>query len=87
MNHMPNKPINFIPKNSTHALALIIARTFSEERRLPYYLHICKTYGHDFIYRIFKEVMSVPSDKIKKSRRALFHFLLKKYEESKHRSH
>ena len=74
------KAINFIPRNPTDALALEIARAFGDEIRLPFYKQVCSTHNHSHIYRAFKDTLRTPLHKIKKSRRALFIYLIRKYE-------
>lgn len=73
-------PMPFIPKSASDALALEIAASFRDLARLPIYREICSAHDHAFLRRILKETMKTPAYKIKKSRRALFIYLLRKYE-------
>jgi len=75
-----SKPIRFEPKTPADALALEIARSFGDETRLLLYRQICAAHNHSNVYRAFKDALRTPMHKIKKSRRALFIYLLKKYE-------
>ena len=74
------KAMKFTPKTPADALALEIAKGFNDEKRLPLYRQICSGHSQSLVYRAFKETMNLPLHKIKKSRRALFIFLIKKYE-------
>ncbi len=71
--------VPFTPKTEGDRLALEIARTFQEETHLPKYLHLCATYDLDIVKRVFFEVQRIPKEKIKKSKAALFTYLVKKY--------
>ena len=75
------RPIPFIPGNPTDALALEIAREFGDEVRLSFYRQICSAHPHAIVYRAFRAALSTPPWRIKKSRRALFIYLIRKYEE------
>jgi hypothetical protein len=74
------KPLNFIPKTPADALALEIARSFNDEFRLPLYQQICSAHDHDIVFRAYRAVLGIPANKIKKSRRALLIYLLRKYD-------
>lgn len=73
------KPIPFVPKTPKDALALEIARAFGDEIRLPYYRELCNANPYPLVYRAYRDVMAVPAYRIKKSRRALFVFILHAY--------
>lgn len=77
---MAKTTIPFVPHNATDYLAHEIANAFGDLAKLPYYRHICQKFGHEFVYRVFREVMAYPSEKIRKSRRALFHHIINKNE-------
>ena len=74
------KPIPFEPKTPSDALALEIATAFGDQAHLPLYRQICSAHNHSNVYRAFKDTLRIPIHKIKRSRRALFIYLLKKYE-------
>lgn len=74
------KPISFIPQNASDGLALEIAKAFNDETRLPLYRQICSAHDHSATYRAFRIVLRMPIHKIKKSRRALLIYLLRKYD-------
>jgi hypothetical protein len=75
-----SKAIKFEPKTPSDALALEIAKSFGDEIRLPLYRQICAAHNHSNVYRAFKDALRTPIHKIKKSRRALLIYLLRKYE-------
>lgn len=75
------RPIPFIPKTQADALALEIAREFGDEVRLSFYRQVCSAHTHAIVYRAFRAAQSTPPWRIKKSRRALFIYLIHKYEE------
>jgi hypothetical protein len=76
-------PLNFQPKTKSDHMALKIARAFKEENRLPLYRACCENFEEEGIRKAFSEAMAVPDDKIKKSRSALFVYLMKKYAKRK----
>lgn len=74
-----SKPLRFIPHSAADALALEIATAFNDEVRLPFYRQVCCANPQAIVYRAFRAAQSMPSWRIKKSRRALFTYLLHKY--------
>lgn len=75
------KPIDFIPQTPADALALEIAKAFDDEIRLPLYRQICSAHEQSIVFRTYRLVLRMPSNKIKKSRRALLIYLLRKYDQ------
>jgi hypothetical protein len=73
------KPIPFIPKTSSDALALEIAKAFGDEIRLPFYRQICYAHDHSLVYKAYREALNVPTYRIKKSRRAIFIHILRNH--------
>jgi hypothetical protein len=69
-------------QNKIDNLALRVAQGLGESHRLPLYRRICRKFDEPIIRRAFGEVRSVPDYKIKKSRAALFAYLVRKYAES-----
>lgn len=59
-------------------LASQIATAFKEIEQIKLYQHVCSQHDYTVIKQAFDDTMKVPSDKIKKSRSALFFYLLKK---------
>jgi len=76
-------PLDFEPKTKADYLALKIARAFNEESKLPLYRVLCENFNDQVVKKAFDDVMNVPEEKIKKSRAALFAYLLKKYAKRK----
>jgi len=64
-------------------LAQRITQEFEDEDNLGYYEDLCERYPNNLINRAFSEVQKVPQPKIKKSRGALFTYLVKKYASKK----
>lgn len=64
-------------------LAQQIAQEFEDEGNLGYYEDLCERHPEYLINRAFSEVRKVPQSKIKKSRGALFTYLVKKYDNKK----
>lgn len=64
-------------------LAQRIAKEFKDEDNLGYYEDLCERFPEHLINRAFSEVRKVPQAKIKKSRGALFTYLVKKYASKK----
>jgi hypothetical protein len=76
-------PLSFQPKTKPDYLAMKIAKAFNEESKLPLYRVLCENFNDQIVKKAFDEVMNVPDEKIKKSRAALFAYLLKKYAKRK----
>ena len=66
---------------SKDELAMDIAKTFKEEHRTDLYRYIFQKHDESTIRRAFEETIKVPDSKIKKSKSALFFYLLNKYAE------
>lgn len=75
----PKRAIPFSPKSRVDLLALEIAVALKDEAHLPLYRLYCQRYEETIIRRALATVQEVPDDKIKKSRPALFIFLMKRY--------
>lgn len=63
------------------ALAQEIAQAFGDTSQIDTYRRICEAHNHQVVYRAYREAVDVPLSKIKKSRSALFNYLIRKYEE------
>ena len=68
----------FIPETREEALALDLARALNDEKGLPFYLSFSKKYPESFLRGILSQVKEIPESKIKKSRAALFNYLVQK---------
>jgi len=66
---------------SKDELAMEIAKSFQEEHRTELFQYIFQKHDESTIMKAFDEVNKVPVSKIKKSKSALFFFLLNKYAE------
>lgn len=64
---------------SDDALARSIAEDFGDLDNLPTYQMHCRKYAEEIIRKAHKHTLSVPPDKVKRSRLALFIYLVKKY--------
>lgn len=62
------------------ALAYEIAQAFGELSQLELYQRICLGHDRHIVYRAYRETADVPLSKIKKARRGLFIYLIRKYE-------
>lgn len=62
------------------ALAQEIAQAFGDANRIDTYRRICQAHDRQTVYRAYRETADVPISKIKKSRNALFTYLIRKYE-------
>ncbi len=67
------------PRDRKDELASMIAKAFGREDSLRQYQTACRQYDVASIEKAFEEANAVPLTKIKKSRSALFFYLLKKY--------
>jgi hypothetical protein len=77
-NHQ-NSPLNeFVPRSREERLALEIAKVLGDPDSLYHYIQICQKYPERLIRQILDEVLAVPACRIRKSRGALFTFLVKK---------
>jgi hypothetical protein len=60
-------------------LAFMIAESFNDLGQVKLYINYCKKYPLNIIYRAFSEARNFPEEKIKKSRAAIFFYLIKTY--------
>lgn len=61
-------------------LANEIADTLNDRGSLQLFLHFAEKYKEEHLMKILEKVMSIPERKIKKTRGALFTFLVSQYE-------
>ncbi len=66
---------------SKDELAKEITKSFKEEHRIQLYQYIFQGYEEAIIRKAYEEAKKVPEDRIKKSKSALFFYLLYKYAE------
>ena len=74
---------HFTPTSSEEALAQEIAKDFNDEDNIKVYLYLCHRYPKGVIWRAFGVARETPLAQIKKSRGALFTYLVKKYANEK----
>jgi hypothetical protein len=70
---------NTYPKTKQEELALEIARGLGEEPLLPIYRSFVLRHPEEVVRRAYQEAMDFPVEKIRKTRGAIFNYLLKKY--------
>ena len=70
---------NYPIKTKREHLAFMIAETFNEPSRIKLYITYCKKYPLNIVYRAFSEAKTFPEERIKKSRAAIFFYLIKTY--------
>jgi DNA-binding MltR family transcriptional regulator len=62
-------------------LAYEIAEALNDRASVPLYLHFAHTYLEEDLRKLLERVLSVPDEKIKKTRGALFTYLVAYYEQ------
>lgn len=62
-------------------LARELAEGLDDVESMRFYLAVTKKFPEELLIKIYREVKRIPSYKIKKSRGALFNYLLQKYEQ------
>ena len=73
------KNVKWLARGPEEALALEVAKTLGDEKNLGLYLSYCRKYPRDIILRAFGEAKETPEGRIKRSRGALFTYLVKRY--------
>jgi len=71
----------FKPTNRQQLLALDLARELNDCKGLPFYLSCTKKYPESLLRKVLGRVKEVPSEKITKSRAALFNHMIQKYDQ------
>lgn len=61
-------------------LARDLAAGLDDEANLRFYFSVCRKYPGGFLRKIYGQVKEIPLNKIKKSRGALFNYLIQKHE-------
>jgi len=80
---MSNAPKNPKSKILAESLSSLIAESFGEPSQQDWYHEVCTKHDWHTVYRAYREVMEIPVSHIRKSRRALFVYLIRKYESKK----
>jgi len=66
-------------KTQQEELALEIARGLGEEEFLPIYRSFASRFSEELLRTVYEETLRIPAEKIRKSRGAIFNYLLKKH--------
>ena len=64
-------------KTNEKTLAYELARALNDMESLPVYIGFTEKYQEAFLRRMLQKVMSLPDEKIKRTRGALFTYLIK----------
>lgn len=75
-----NRGSRFIPESFEELLAFEIAENFRDFNLLPMLTFYCKKYPLRVIWKAFQDAKKIPGQNIRKSRIALFIYLVHKYE-------
>lgn len=70
---------NFLPKTREQVLAVELATTLCDTKNFACYVSLAKRYQESYLRRILGLVMETPKENIKKSRGALFVYLVKNF--------
>lgn len=79
MNLNSNAFKQFKPRNESDLLAVDIATLLHDQKNLALYRSYCKKYPSSLLRKVMDEVKQLPPEKIKKSRGALFNYLVQTY--------
>lgn len=74
--HRSNSFPFFMTTDYHHKLAYHLADTLNDYDALPFYISCVQKYSEDHITKILNRVMAIPEQKIRRSRAALFTFLI-----------
>ena len=66
---------------NNHELALEIAEALNDMDSLQLFLSFTERYPEEYLRKILDKVLAIPQDRIKKTRGALFTFLVKQHEQ------
>ncbi len=69
----------FKPKTRKELLASDLAKGLNDSKSLPFYLSVVRQYPEPLLMKLLGEVREIPIEKIKKSRAALFNYLLQQH--------
>lgn len=75
---------NRAPEKRAQSLAQTLAVSLNDISALDKYLACCRKYPERLIYKAIGTAKATPAEKIKKSRAALFFYLVKKYAHHTH---
>ncbi|MFQ6031846.1 MAG: helix-turn-helix domain-containing protein [Candidatus Zixiibacteriota bacterium] len=77
----------FRPKTRQELLALDLADALNDHKGLALYLSYARKYPESLLRKVLGEVKEIPVEKIKKSRAALFNYLIKQYAKKASNNH
>lgn len=87
LNAKTNASKEFQPRTREELLALDLAEGLDDRKSLPLYLSYARRYPEHLLRRTLGEVREIPSEKIKKSRGALFNHIIRKYGKENAQNH
>ncbi len=67
-------------------LARDLAAGLGDEANLRFYFSVCRKYPEELLRKTYGQVKEIPLAKIKKSRGALFNYLIQKHDKNNNRS-
>ena len=67
------------PQSKREHFAHTIAQEFNDSGQVRLYLQYCRKYPLSLVYRAYAEARSVPPERVRKSRAAIFFYLVKRY--------
>ena len=68
-------------KTKPKKLAQELADTLSDQESLPFYRDLVGKYSEEFLRKKLQKVMSIPTNQIRKTRGALFTYLINQHEQ------
>lgn len=72
--------VQFLMSTREGALAKELAEKLNDTKNIRYYISVALDHSERFLRDIYRKVQETPEHRIKKSRGALFAYLVKKYE-------
>jgi hypothetical protein len=76
---LPKAPAKDVLPPEPVKMAQQIAGEFQAVSSFPYFEKLCRSYPRELILKAYNKTKAIPAEKIKKSRGALFVYLVKKY--------
>lgn len=73
----------FKPRTQKELLAMDLAEALNDTKNLRLYFSYCNKYPEQLLRRVLSEVKELPQEKIRKSKGALFNYLVQKYANKK----
>jgi len=78
-NNSQNSALGASKEFKSKELAMDIAQALEDQENLALYISYCRKYPLSLLKKVLDEVRQIPSEKIKRSRGALFNYLVQKY--------